>query len=351
MTDRNHDWPSRLRIDPTAFIAPGARVVGEVTLGARSSVWFNTVLRGDIAGIEVGADTNIQDNSTVHVDEGLEAVIGARVTVGHRSIVHGCVIEDDCLVGMGAVVLSGARIGAGSLIGAASLVRERQIVPPGSLVLGAPARVVGQVTEAHRAAIANGTSHYVALARTYQARGLGSTLPSPARPGDLMPRAGASMDHLEWEQRLEVLRAGPRWGQEMLEQHGGAEAFHRRSGPASWSAAEVVCHLRDCDRDVFAPRLERVLTEDFPAVSEVPVQAWPRERGYAEADPEVALAEWREARERVMARLAPLGPEAWQRAWLHPARGPHTLADLVRYWTDHDLSHRRQIRGALEARA
>lgn len=172
--------PARLEVHPTAFVAPGAVVVGDVRLGARASVWFNTVLRGDTAPIEVGEDTNLQDLTVVHVDEGMPAVIGARVTVGHRAIVHGCVIGDECLVGMGAIVLSGARVGAGSLIGAGALVREGQQIPPGSLVLGAPARVIGPVQDAHRDAIRRGAAHYVALSRGYLARGIGR----PAGPGD-----------------------------------------------------------------------------------------------------------------------------------------------------------------------
>src|SRR5262249_5708342 len=134
-------WTARLRLHPTAFVAPGAVVVGDVTLGARSSVWFNTVVRADSDRVEIGEDTNVQDNSTVHQDEGMPALVGARVTVGHRAIIHGCVIEDDCLIGMGATVLSGARIGKGSLIGAGALVKEGQVIPAGSLALGTPARV------------------------------------------------------------------------------------------------------------------------------------------------------------------------------------------------------------------
>ena len=97
MSDRHRDFPNALDLHPTAFVAPGAIVVGEVKLGARSSVWFNTVARGDSERIEIGDDTNIQDNSVVHVDEGMPAIVGNRVTVGHRAIVHGCVIEDDVL--------------------------------------------------------------------------------------------------------------------------------------------------------------------------------------------------------------------------------------------------------------
>ena len=156
-------WSARLRIHPSAFVAPGAVVVGAVSLAARSSVWFNTVVRGDTARIEVGEGTNLQDNTVVHVDQGQPALIGAGVTVGHRAIVHGCVIEDDCLIGMGSIVLSGARIGHGSLVGAGALVREGQDIAPGSLVVGAPARVVGPVSESHREAIRNGAAHYAEI--------------------------------------------------------------------------------------------------------------------------------------------------------------------------------------------
>jgi carbonic anhydrase/acetyltransferase-like protein (isoleucine patch superfamily) len=171
-------WVSRVRIDPSVFLAAGSVVVGDVSIGRDASVWFNTVVRGDTAPVEIGAGTNLQDLTLVHVDEGEPAIVGERVTVGHRAIIHGCRIEDDVLVGMGAIVLSGARVGRGSLIGAGALVRERQVIPPGSLVLGAPARVMGPVTEAHREAIARGAVHYAALARSYVARGYGR--PHPA---------------------------------------------------------------------------------------------------------------------------------------------------------------------------
>jgi carbonic anhydrase/acetyltransferase-like protein (isoleucine patch superfamily) len=168
-------WVSKLQIDPSVFLAPGSIVIGNVVIGAGASVWFNTVVRGDTARIEIGAGTNLQDLTMVHVDEGEPAILGARITVGHRAIIHGCRIEDDVLVGMGAIVLSGARIGSGSLIGAGALVREGQAIPPGSLVLGAPARVVGPVTDAHHAAIARGAEHYAALARSYMDRGYGQS--------------------------------------------------------------------------------------------------------------------------------------------------------------------------------
>ena len=169
----------RLIVDPSVFLAPGAVVCGAVQIGAHSSVWFHTVLRGDTDAITIGAHSNVQDLTIVHVDAGCPTIVGDRVTIGHRAIIHGCVIEDDCLIGMGAIVLSGARIGAGSLIGAGALVRERQVIPAGSLVLGAPGRVAGEVQPAHREAIERGAAHYAELARDYLAQGVGQPIPPP----------------------------------------------------------------------------------------------------------------------------------------------------------------------------
>lgn len=123
-------------IAPTAFVAPTSVVVGEVGLAAGSSVWYHTVLRADGGPIVIGADSNIQDNCTVHVDPGSPVTIGERVSVGHNAVLHGCTVEDDVLVGMGATVLNGAHIGAGSLVAAQALVPQGMRVPPGSLVAG-----------------------------------------------------------------------------------------------------------------------------------------------------------------------------------------------------------------------
>jgi carbonic anhydrase/acetyltransferase-like protein (isoleucine patch superfamily) len=191
------------RIHPTAFVAAGAVVVGDVTLSARASVWFNSVVRGDSASVEIGEGSNVQDNSVVHVDEGMPAVLGARVTVGHRAIIHGCVIEDDCLIGMGSVVLSGARIGRGSLIGAASLVREGQQIPAGSLAFGSPARVVGPVGPAHKEAIRNGAAHYAELANVYRSMGLGQ----PADRSGAQARDPSPMSAREWRELVDRLEA------------------------------------------------------------------------------------------------------------------------------------------------
>jgi carbonic anhydrase/acetyltransferase-like protein (isoleucine patch superfamily) len=156
-------------IDATAFIAPGAMVLGDVTLGPRASVWYATVLRGDMDRIVVGADSNLQDGVVVHVDEGLPALIGARVGVGHRAVIHGCTVEDDCLVGMGSVLLNGAVIGTGSVVAAGAVVREGMVVPAGSLVMGVPGRVVRPVDAALRARTRSTVEHYLALATRHRA--------------------------------------------------------------------------------------------------------------------------------------------------------------------------------------
>ncbi|MEU3690687.1 gamma carbonic anhydrase family protein [Streptomyces narbonensis] len=155
------------QIDPTAFTAPTSVVLGEVTLGARANVWYHTVLRADCGPIAIGEDSNIQDNSTVHVDPGFPVSIGARVTVGHNATVHGCVIEDDVLVGMGATVLNGARIGAGSLVAAQALVPQGMQVPPGSLVAGVPAKVRRPLTEEEQAGIKLNAEVYLHLAKSH----------------------------------------------------------------------------------------------------------------------------------------------------------------------------------------
>lgn len=150
-------------IHPTAFVHPRAVVLGDVTLGAHASVWPTAVLRGDSDRIVVGAETNVQDGSVLHADHGLPALVGARVAIGHRAIVHGAVVEDGCLIGMGSVVLNGARVGAGSIIGAGAVVTEGMQIPPGSLVLGVPARVVKQVTPQMQARIAATVDVYLEL--------------------------------------------------------------------------------------------------------------------------------------------------------------------------------------------
>jgi len=129
------------------WVAANATVIGDVTLGAGSSVFYGAVLRGDIARIVVGEGSNIQDNCVVHLADDLDAIIGKWVTVGHSAIIHACTIEDECLIGMGAVVLDGARVGARSIVGAGAVVTPRTVIPPGSMVLGAPAKVVRALSE------------------------------------------------------------------------------------------------------------------------------------------------------------------------------------------------------------
>ena len=152
-----------MSIHPSAFIHPRALVLGDVQLGARVSVWPFAVLRGDTDRIAIGDDSNVQDGSVVHVDEGVPVQIGARVAIGHRAIVHGATIEDDCLIGMGAIVLNGAHVGTGSIVGAGAVVREGEAIPPNSLVVGVPGRVVRGTTPDERARIARTVASYVRL--------------------------------------------------------------------------------------------------------------------------------------------------------------------------------------------
>lgn len=143
-------------------------MLGDVTLGARSSVWYGAVLRGDVEAIVIGEATNLQDGTIVHVDTGLPTRIGARVGVGHRAILHACTVEDDCLIGMGSVLLNGVYIGTGSVVAAGAVVPEHTRVPPGSLVVGIPARVTRPVDEALRARIRDTWEHYVAEAERHR---------------------------------------------------------------------------------------------------------------------------------------------------------------------------------------
>ncbi len=154
---------------PTAFLHPLAVVIGDVTLGARASVWPTAVLRGDGDVIVVGPDSNVQDGAVLHVDPGLPLSIGARVTIGHRAIVHGATVEDECLIGMGSIILNRAVIGAGSVIAAGAVVPEGMQVPPGSLVMGVPAKVKGAVDDAMRARVRANAQAYVELQARHRA--------------------------------------------------------------------------------------------------------------------------------------------------------------------------------------
>lgn len=158
-----------IAIHPTAFIAPGAVVLGDVTLEADASVWYGCVLRGDMDRIVVGEATNVQDGTVVHVDAGRPTLIGARVGIGHRAVIHGCTIEDECLVGMGSILLNGVRVGEGSVIAAGAVVTENTVVPAGSLVMGVPGRVVRRVDDRLRARIRGTWQHYVEQAARHRA--------------------------------------------------------------------------------------------------------------------------------------------------------------------------------------
>lgn len=157
-------------INPTAFIAPTATVIGSVILEADASLWFNVVVRADNDLIRIGAGSNVQDGAVLHVDPGFPIAIGRDVTIGHQAIVHGCTIGAGSLVGMHAVILNGATIGAGCLIGAHALVTEGMEIPDGSLVLGAPARVVRTLDAAAQARLKESAVRYVENARRYRAQ-------------------------------------------------------------------------------------------------------------------------------------------------------------------------------------
>lgn len=146
--------------DGSAWIAPGAQVIGRVVLAQGVSIWFNAVLRGDNEPMTIGRDTNVQDGCVFHVDPGFPLVIGADVTVGHKAILHGCTVGDGCLIGMGAVVMNGAKIGESCLLGANALVSEGKEIPPRSLVLGQPAKVVRTLDDATVALIRSASVQY-----------------------------------------------------------------------------------------------------------------------------------------------------------------------------------------------
>ncbi len=158
------------RVDATCYIAANATVVGDVRLGVNCSVWHSAVLRGDINYIEVGEGTNIQDGAVVHLADDFPAIIGRNVTVGHLAMVHACIIEDECLIGMHATILDGAVIGVQSLVGAGSLVTKGTKIPPGSLVLGSPARVVRALTAEERAGLRESAEKYIQVAAAHKNR-------------------------------------------------------------------------------------------------------------------------------------------------------------------------------------
>ena len=144
-------------------------VIGDVTLGARVSVWPTAVIRADCARISIGADSNVQDGAVLHVDQGYPMTIGARVSIGHRAVLHGATVEDDCLIAMGAILLNGVVVGAGSLVGAGAVCREGMRIPPRSVVLGVPARVARDATSEITERIRRTMESYLTLQEEYRA--------------------------------------------------------------------------------------------------------------------------------------------------------------------------------------
>jgi carbonic anhydrase/acetyltransferase-like protein (isoleucine patch superfamily) len=158
------------QIDPTAFVADNATIIGDVTIGARSSVWFGTVLRGDVFHIRIGEDTSIQDNSVIHVTHDQYATtVGNKVTVGHSVTLHGCTVGDQCIVGMGAIILDQAVIGDRCIVGAGALVTPGTKIPPGSLAVGSPDRVKRPLSEEELVWLEASALHYVELIKAYAA--------------------------------------------------------------------------------------------------------------------------------------------------------------------------------------
>jgi carbonic anhydrase/acetyltransferase-like protein (isoleucine patch superfamily) len=157
------------QLGPGAWAAPSADLIGDVRLWARASVWFGAVLRGDNTPIILGEETNFQDGAIGHSDPGFPLTIGARVTVGHQAILHGCTIHDDCLIGMGARILNGAVIESECIVGAGALVTEGKHFERGSLIVGAPARAVRQVRDEEKQALRISAAHYAKKAARYAA--------------------------------------------------------------------------------------------------------------------------------------------------------------------------------------
>src|SRR5690606_16408269 len=156
------------QIDPTAFIAPGAHVVGSAVLHAQTSVWFSATIRADNDIITIGARSNVQEGAVLHTDPGLRLEIGEDVTIGHQAMLHGCTIGNGVLIGIQAVILNGAVIGEGSLVGAGALVTERKVFPPRSLIIGSPAKVVRQLSDEEVAGLLASAQTYVKRAQLFR---------------------------------------------------------------------------------------------------------------------------------------------------------------------------------------
>jgi carbonic anhydrase/acetyltransferase-like protein (isoleucine patch superfamily) len=163
---------ARPRLHPTVFAAPGCVVTGDVELGPESSLWFGTVVRGDVNTVRIGARTNVQDGTVIHVTTRTHpTVIGDDVTIGHRAVLHGCTVHDRCLIGIGAIVLDGAVVGPDAMVGAGALVPPGAVVPPGTLVMGQPARPRRPLTPEEIAFLRTSAANYVSYAARYRAEG------------------------------------------------------------------------------------------------------------------------------------------------------------------------------------
>ncbi len=160
------------RLGQGAYVAPGAFLAGDVSIGTRASVWPGASLRGDIAPIVIGDESNVQDNAVIHVATSQGATVGKRVTIGHGAIVHACTIGDESLIGMGAIILDGAVIGERCLIGAHATVLMNTVIPPGSMVVGSPAKVLRTLSEEEQAGLASWADHYLVTSEAYRRRGI-----------------------------------------------------------------------------------------------------------------------------------------------------------------------------------
>jgi carbonic anhydrase/acetyltransferase-like protein (isoleucine patch superfamily) len=219
------------KIDPSAFIAPGAVVVGDVTVGAQASLWFGVVARGDSAEIRIGAQSNVQDGCILHADAGQPCVVGERVSLGHAAIVHAATVEDDVLIGMRATVLNRARIGRGSIVAAGAVVTSGTVIPPDSLVMGLPAKVVRLADDEDRELIRHTAEHYVeAAARYREAFGNGGPMAAAGQQA-----AGAPVP--EVAEAVQLLR-----GLAVFDGLGAAELERvaRLCRPATYHRGEVV---------------------------------------------------------------------------------------------------------------
>jgi len=179
-------------IAPSAFIAASADLIGDVEIGANASIWFQTVLRGDIEPIRIGENSNLQDGTVVHTLLGSPTLVGKWVTVGHRAVLHGCTIEDHCLIGMGAILLNNARVGEGSIIAAGALVPENAVVPAHSLYMGVPAQFRRQLGAAEQRFIDAHATHYLGYKEVYLSEQTGKPpdLSDPPSAGAGVPKAG-----------------------------------------------------------------------------------------------------------------------------------------------------------------